>query len=524
VIVIYSIFILEFDGFGMNCEQGVTSRLSQPVPFLEERAELDALLASGIFVRAPSLEQLLTYVCQKYFSGNTAHIKEYNIAVEGLGRPAGFDQKADAIVRVEAHRLRKRLKQYYEGEGAGHPIRISISPGSYVPHFIRVAGLEPSLEGAPSELLPALTAKTVAIPVPFVGLRRRWPILSVALLLALLLGVAFRAVRGRANTPRSESLFLSEDQTRILVGAPNGRYVDRLGQTWLGDRFFSGGVTLENTAHTVERTPDAILYQTRREGEFGYDIPLKPGVYELRLYFMEPVYGAGKAAGGGETSRLFTMTINGRKMLSAFDILSDAGGSDIADIKVFKDISPDRDGSLHLHFKGERGPALLNAIEILPAVAGRSKPVRILAQEGMYVDRQGRVWSGDRFFNGGQTVVRSDPVRNVTEPVVYHGERYGHFTYTIPMARGRYAITLHFAETWFGPHKPGGGGEGSRMFDVYCNGVALLKDFDIYKAAGGSDVAIDRTFTGLEPNAQDKFVLSFVPVRNYACVNAIEVE
>jgi len=62
------------------------------------------------------------------------------------------------------------------------------------------------------------------------------------------------------------------------------------------------------------------------------------------------------------------------------------------------------------------------------------------------------------------------------------------------------------------------------LFDVYCNGVALLKNFDIYSAAGGSDRAIDRTFPGLEPNAQDKFVISFVPVRNYACVNALEVE
>jgi hypothetical protein len=92
------------------------------------------------------------------------------------------------------------------------------------------------------------------------------------------------------------------------------------------------------------------------------------------------------------------------------------------------------------------------------------------------------------------------------------------------VAKGRYSITLHFAETWFGPRKSAGGGVGSRLFDVYCNGVALLKDFDIFRAAGDSDLVVDRTFSGLVPNAQDKFVLSFVPVRNYACINAIEVE
>jgi hypothetical protein len=63
---------------------------------------------------------------------------------------------------------------------------------------------------------------------------------------------------------------------------------------------------------------------------------------------------------------------------------------------------------------------------------------------------------------------------------------------------------------------------GSREFDVFCNGIALLRDFDIYKEAGGGHVLL-KTFHGLKPNAQGKFVLSFVPVRNYATVDAIEV-
>jgi len=76
--------------------------------FAQERRELEAVLASGIFHRAPNLAQLLTYVCAKYFEGSGEHIKEYNIAVDALGRPSDFDQKRDSIVRVEAHRLRKR--------------------------------------------------------------------------------------------------------------------------------------------------------------------------------------------------------------------------------------------------------------------------------------------------------------------------------------------------------------------------------------------------------------------------------
>src|SRR5712692_7561718 len=104
--------------------------------FEQEKQELDALIASGIFARAPSLEQLLTYVCGKYFEGEAEQIKEYSIAVEALGRSPEFDQKRDSIVRVEAHRLRKRLRDYYEREGAGHPVHIVIPQGHYTPSFI----------------------------------------------------------------------------------------------------------------------------------------------------------------------------------------------------------------------------------------------------------------------------------------------------------------------------------------------------------------------------------------------------
>src|SRR5262249_60824115 len=50
-----------------------------------ERAELQQLLTSGIFERSPGLAQLLNYVCNKYFDGTAADVKEYNIAVDALG-------------------------------------------------------------------------------------------------------------------------------------------------------------------------------------------------------------------------------------------------------------------------------------------------------------------------------------------------------------------------------------------------------------------------------------------------------
>jgi hypothetical protein len=91
------------------------------------------------------------------------------------------------------------------------------------------------------------------------------------------------------------------------------------------------------------------------------------------------------------------------------------------------------------------------------------------------------------------------------------------------VAEGRYRVKLMFCEGHFGSHNSGAGGLGSRVFDVFCNGVALLKGFDIFKEAGGEGRPVDKTFSGIRPTAQGKIVLTFVPVAGMACVNGIEV-
>src|ERR1035438_10437823 len=88
--------------------------------------------------------------------------------------------------------------------------------------------------------------------------------------------------------------------------------------------------------------------------------------------------------------------------------------------------------------------------------------------------------------------------------------------------------TLRFAESNFGGDNFGSvkyseGGVGSRLFDVYCNGVILLDKFDIFKEADGANRAIEKAFHGLRPNGQGKLFLSFVPVKDYPTVRAIEV-
>src|SRR5258705_12018582 len=110
-----------------------------------ERAEVDAVLSSGVFGRTNNHVRLLAFVCEKYFEGAVDEIKEYSIAVHALGRPESFDPQLDTIVRVTAHALRKRLEDYYRSAGVEHAVRICLPPGHYVPKFIHTGDLEAAL-------------------------------------------------------------------------------------------------------------------------------------------------------------------------------------------------------------------------------------------------------------------------------------------------------------------------------------------------------------------------------------------
>ena len=227
--------------------------------------------------------------------------------------------------------------------------------------------------------------------------------------------------------------------------------------------------------------------------------------------------------GGGENSRNFHVVANGRRILSDFDILSDGEGPGIADVRAFKDITPSDDGILRLRFISVTGQAMVNAIEITPSRKGLLDPIRMTAADSPTTDSHGHTWLPDSYFIGGRTNTHTSPVQDTQDPNLYSHERYGRFRYNIPVGDGDYALTLYLAETFWGTENPGGGGPGTRVFDIFCNGVALARDIDIYRRAGANKPLVLH-FDGLHPNAQGKLSLSFLPVRNYASVFAIEVE
>lgn len=97
--------------------------------------QLQRILGSSTFADAERGSRFLRFVVEAALEGRTGEIKESVIGVEVLGRSPSFDPKTDPIVRVEAGRLRARLSAYYDGEGKGELVLISLPKGRYVPEF-----------------------------------------------------------------------------------------------------------------------------------------------------------------------------------------------------------------------------------------------------------------------------------------------------------------------------------------------------------------------------------------------------
>jgi hypothetical protein len=101
----------------------------------EIRAELETVLLSESFLRSPRLVSFLRFIVEADLRGQRACIKGITIAVEALGRGVDFDPEKDPIVRVEAGRLRRALRRYYDGPGEADLIVIDVPRGRYVPTF-----------------------------------------------------------------------------------------------------------------------------------------------------------------------------------------------------------------------------------------------------------------------------------------------------------------------------------------------------------------------------------------------------
>jgi hypothetical protein len=125
------------------------------------REHLATMFAAKTFSSSPRLQKFLHYVVDKTLTGESGIIKEYVIATEVYGRGAEYDPQVDSTVRVEASRLRSKLRQYYENEGRETVIRIELPKGAYVPVFKPAVAAAP--ETTPAEAAPEAAPQAFAV-------------------------------------------------------------------------------------------------------------------------------------------------------------------------------------------------------------------------------------------------------------------------------------------------------------------------------------------------------------------------
>lgn len=510
---------------------------------------------STTFEKSPRLRAFFLHVCRCALEEKPEEATEQQIGIYVYGRPPGYNPNDDNIVRSQARVLRMKLEHHFANEGKDESVVITIPKGQYLPVF------EPRYQ----EPLPL---PQVPPPAPPKAVRSRWMMVAPAAFLALaVLVLGYFLIKPRTAAPKSagtmssllptapaspqvlndtvplstkgqSAIVTDADAIRIAAGHAGASYVDAWGHSWEADRYYEGGVAQPGPRHFFPPVADEGIFRSIREAasdnnmvpeserSFQYNIPLKTGVYELRLYFADPLREPdADQSEDGENTRHFQVELNRHPVLVDFDPIADAGFAAV-DSRVFKDVYPDTDGKLHIQFLSDWGRAFVSAIELTPGIQGKLRTIRIAAgRRSDFVDAGGTHWSGDKYYIDGRTWAYQNPSDGQRLPPLYLNERHGNFSYAIPVAPGSYTVRLHFLEAFFSPLIPAAfcHGNGCRIFDVSCNGVSLLQNFDISQVAGGPFKPVIREFHGLHPNGQGKLLISFSPRLNYAEVRAIEV-
>ena len=107
------------------------------------REQLVRILNSGPFHQSRRRQRFLDYLVNETLAGRGERLKAYNVALEVFERPETFDPITDPLVRIEAARLREKLREYYGTDGQDDLIHIDLPKGTYTPQ------IEFRHEGAP---------------------------------------------------------------------------------------------------------------------------------------------------------------------------------------------------------------------------------------------------------------------------------------------------------------------------------------------------------------------------------------
>src|ERR1700740_2729111 len=95
------------------------------------QSQVDRILHSDELRTSEVLRRLLKFLAEKSVSGEADHLKEYAVAIDGLGKPHSYDPRHNSAVRIQVGRLRQKLAEYYRLEGREDTVLIDLPKGRF---------------------------------------------------------------------------------------------------------------------------------------------------------------------------------------------------------------------------------------------------------------------------------------------------------------------------------------------------------------------------------------------------------
>jgi adenylate cyclase len=102
--------------------------------------QLTCILASSVFTHSHRQSRFLSYIVQATLAGGADRLSQRVIGIEVFDRPDSFDPMVDSIVRVEAARLRSKLREYYDELGRSDRVYIELPKRTYAVRIRKAAG------------------------------------------------------------------------------------------------------------------------------------------------------------------------------------------------------------------------------------------------------------------------------------------------------------------------------------------------------------------------------------------------
>jgi len=279
------------------------------------RTALESVISSDAFVPSKRCQDFLRLVVEHALAGNLDSLSERMIGAEMFRRPVDYDTSNDAVVRVRATEVRKRLAQYYREAVLTPVVRIDLLPGSYVPEFHW------------SSLGKVADQVTTPVPSQSIASRSRrtlWLAVSAVLVCAGLLAIIWLQSRTKVQSnntlrlslglPKGVNLHRNWHPFEHIAVSPDGQTfafaaTDASGQSFLWIRDLSS-----SEAQRIEQTEGALLPFWSPDSQFiGFWADAKLKKVQRSGGIPEVIYSVpeiAQGAWGPDGSILFARAVN----------------------------------------------------------------------------------------------------------------------------------------------------------------------------------------------------------------------